>query len=42
VITVTAVTGVSVKKAAVTLYQSPSSVYATLSIYVANYTQPSP
>ncbi len=42
VITVTAVTGVSVKQAAVTLYQSPSSVYATLSIYVANYTQPSP
>lgn len=42
VIAVTAVSGVSVKQATVTLYQAPSSVYATLSIYVASYTQPSP
>ncbi len=42
VITVSAVSGVSVKQATVTLYQTSSSVYATLSIYVASYTQPSP
>ncbi len=42
VITVSAVTGVAVKQATVTLYQAPSSVYATLSIYVASYTQPAP
>lgn len=41
-ITVTAVSGVLVKRATVTLYQTSSSVYATLSIYVASYTQPSP
>jgi type II secretory pathway pseudopilin PulG len=42
VITVSTVTGLLVKQATVSLYQSPSSVYATLSIYVAQSTQPSP
>lgn len=42
VVTVGAVAGLQVKQATVTLYQSPSSVYAVLSIYVANYTQPAP
>lgn len=42
VVTVAAVAGLSVKQASVTLYQSPSSVYTTLGIYVANYTQPAP
>jgi prepilin-type N-terminal cleavage/methylation domain-containing protein len=40
VVTISTVGGVAVKQATVTLYQSPSSVYATLSIYVANYTHP--
>jgi prepilin-type N-terminal cleavage/methylation domain-containing protein len=42
VVTVNTVGGLQVKQATITLYQAPSSVYATLSIYVANYTQPSP
>ena len=42
VIAVTAVSGVLVKKATLTLYQTASSVYTTMSIYVASYTQPAP
>lgn len=42
VITVSPVTGLLVKQATATLYQSPSSVYATVSTYVAQSTQPSP
>jgi prepilin-type N-terminal cleavage/methylation domain-containing protein len=40
VVSISAVGGVAVKQATVTLYQSPSSAYATLSIYVANYSHP--
>lgn len=40
VVTVSTVGSLAVKQATVTLYQSPSSVYATLSTYVANYMHP--
>lgn len=42
VVTVSTVVNPPLKQATVTLYQAPSSAYATLSIYVANYTQPAP
>lgn len=42
VVAVSAVGGVSVKQATVTLYQTPSTVYAAVTIYVANYLQPAP
>jgi len=41
-ITITAVAGLPVKQAAVTLYQTPSSVYATFITYVSDHTQPAP
>lgn len=41
-ITITAVAGLPVKQATVILYQSPSSVYATLITDVADHTQPAP
>jgi type II secretory pathway pseudopilin PulG len=40
VVSVQAVSGVSVKQVTVTLYQDPSSAYTTLSTYVSNYTHP--
>jgi type II secretory pathway pseudopilin PulG len=40
VINIQTVTGVSVKQATITLYQSTSSVYTTLSTYISNYTHP--
>ncbi len=40
VITITTVTGLPVRQATITLYQSPSGVYATLAMYVSNYTHP--
>jgi len=40
VVSVQTVAGVSVKQVTLTLYQSPSSVYTTLSTYVSNYTHP--
>lgn len=42
VVTISAVASPPVKQATVTLYQAPSSAYATLSTYVGNYTQPAP
>ena len=42
IVTVSAVANPPVKQATVTLYQAPSSAYATLSTYVGNYTQPAP
>ncbi len=41
-ITIAVVNGLPVKQATVTLYQSPSSVYATLITYVADHTRPAP
>lgn len=40
VVSVQAVSGVSVKQVAVTLYSAPSVAYTTLSTYVSNYTHP--
>jgi prepilin-type N-terminal cleavage/methylation domain-containing protein len=40
VISIQAVSGLSVKQVTVTLYQAPSSVYATLSTYISNYVHP--
>jgi type II secretory pathway pseudopilin PulG len=40
VITITTLTGLPVRQATITLYQAPSSVYATLAMYVSNYTHP--
>jgi type II secretory pathway pseudopilin PulG len=40
VISIQAVSGVSVKQVTVTLYQAPSAVFTTLSTYVSNYTHP--
>jgi type II secretory pathway pseudopilin PulG len=40
VVSIQAVTGVSVKQVTITLYQAPSSVYTILSTYVSNYTHP--
>jgi prepilin-type N-terminal cleavage/methylation domain-containing protein len=40
VVSIQAVAGVSVDQLIVTLYQSPSSVYATYSTYLSNYTHP--
>jgi hypothetical protein len=42
VVSVTTVSGLPVKQATVTLYQAPSSIYAAVSIYVAEYLQPWP
>ena len=42
VVTISAVASPPVKQVTVTLYQSPSSTYATLGTYVGNYTQPAP
>lgn len=40
VITIVTLTGPPVKQATVTLYQTPSTVYATLAMYVSNYIHP--
>jgi prepilin-type N-terminal cleavage/methylation domain-containing protein len=40
VVSVQAVSGVSVKQLTITLYQGSSSIYTTLSTYVSNYTVP--
>ncbi|HLW61665.1 MAG TPA: hypothetical protein VKV57_17320 [bacterium] len=40
VITIQTLPGLPVKQVTVTLYQTPSSVYATLAMYVSNYTHP--
>lgn len=42
VITTAAVGNPPAKQITVTLYQAPSSVYATLSTYVGEYTEPAP